>query len=403
MVGTTRSPVAGRALQQPDWPDPGRLRSALDDLAGRPPLVDPVVCHALRQELAFVARGSSFVIQAGECAETFADTTPDRVRVKARQLHEAANLFESLADLPVVRIGRFAGQFAKPRSSPVETLPGGEVLPAYRGDAVNGTAPTGAERRPDPWRMVEASRHSAAALEALFVPNPLSSGLRIGGVGSLLAPTYVSHEALLLDYELALLRPNARDGVDYASSGHLVWVGERTRQPDSAHVALAARVANAVGVKIGPTADPDEVATLVDLLNPGDELGRLSLIVRMGGARVREHLPRVLRGLGVRRARSVVWLCDPMHGNTVRTRFGQKTRSLDSVLDEVTGFFRVLLAGGLYPGGLHLESTPDHVDECVAAADGLDRVLEPYQTACDPRLNPAQVEQVVRHAAALSG
>ncbi|MBL1065943.1 3-deoxy-7-phosphoheptulonate synthase [Streptomyces sp. 7-21] len=401
-MSTTRLLIATRAVQQPDWTRWDELDAVLGELTERPPLVSPAVPAALTEELAFVARGSAFVIQTGDCAELFADSSPERVRAKANELHRLADLFESLTKLPVVRIGRLAGQYAKPRSNSHETLPDGTVLPVYRGDAVNSAEATEAARQPDPQRLLAAYDHARQALDTLATHYPARPGDASGqAVRAALAPTYTSHEALLLEYEHALTRADERGG-RYGSSAPFLWIGERTRQLDHAHVEYAAAISNPVGVKIGPRTEPSEVASLIERLNPAGQPGRLALIVRMGAASLPHRLPPLLSALGPLASRAI-WLIDPMHGNTKTNAAGQKTRVLDDVLAETEAFFAALGAHGLPPGGLHLETAPDDVTECVAHGEDLDdeAPLPRYESACDPRLSPAQSERVVRLAASL--
>ncbi|MFD4669603.1 3-deoxy-7-phosphoheptulonate synthase [Lentzea sp. NPDC058450] len=388
-----RKTTAKTAAQQPDW-DEAELAAVIEELRSRAPLVDAGSCHALRGELEVVARGEAFVIQGGDCAEPFADSAAPRVQRKAALLDVLGDLVEHVAGLPVVRVGRLAGQYAKPRSSPTETGADGTVLPVYRGDAVNDPAPEPGARRADARRLLRAYDHAATALDALFLNQFL---LPTAG----LSPTYVSHEALLLDFERALVRPDGLRGGWYGSSGHMLWIGERTRQLDGAHLEFAATVNNPVGVKIGPTATADDVAAIIELLAGGHRAGRLTLIVRMGARTIGTALPLLLTGLG-HRARDVVWLCDPMHGNTVRSASGRKTRVVSDVAAEVEAFCAVLRAHGVYPGGLHLELTPDDVTECVDTHDRLAVDDFPrFESACDPRLDGEQAERVVRLAAEL--
>ncbi|MEV5727953.1 MULTISPECIES: 3-deoxy-7-phosphoheptulonate synthase [Streptomyces] len=396
-MSNTRLLIPSRAVQQPDWTRWDDLDRVLAELSGRPALVSEETTAALREELAFVARGTAFVVQAGDCAELFSDSTPERIRAKATALHTLGDLFESLTKIPVVRIGRFAGQYAKPRSNPWEQLPDGSRVPVYRGDAVNGAEPTAAARQPDPHRLLRAYELTRQALAELRTPRPTA-----GTVTSVLAPTYISHEALLLEYEHALLRSDTHGG-RYASSAPFLWIGERTRQPDHAHIDLAAAISNPVGVKVGPDASAADVTALLDRLNPAARPGRLTLIVRMGAQRIGTALPALLDGLGPRAAEAI-WMTDPMHGNTRTTAAGQKSRVLTDVLAEVETFFTVMRAHGLHAGGLHLESAPDDVTECVARPADLDdeTPLPRYESACDPRLNPAQAEEVVRLAASLA-
>jgi 3-deoxy-7-phosphoheptulonate synthase len=397
LTGASSAVASGLpADHQPAWATPEALPGVLAELRGRHPLVEADACHALLSELRLVAAGRQFVLQGGDCAEPFADAFGRRTQAKAYQLAQLADTFEGLTDTPVVRIGRFAGQYAKPRSSPYENLPDGTVIPVFRGEAVNGPAPTRAARRADVRRLLAAYDHAAAALDSLF----FNRFLPVVGDGgqTIYAPAYVSHEALLLDYERALLRPDQRGG-RYASSAHLVWIGERTRRLDGAHLDFAESINNPVGVKVGPGATAVEIAGVIGRL--AGEPGRLSLIVRMGARAIGDRFPALLDALGDR-ARRAVWLSDPMHGNTRRSATGQKTRVLTEMLAEVDGFFAALTARGLHPGGLHLELTPDPVTECVAdlAALAEPTSLLRYESTCDPRLDHAQADAVVRSAAA---
>ncbi|MEU8417333.1 3-deoxy-7-phosphoheptulonate synthase [Amycolatopsis japonica] len=394
MIPRTMLEIA--AAHQPDWSAPEELAAVRNALRTRPPLVDAHSCYALAGELEFVARGEAVVIQAGDCAELFSDSARHRVQAKASQLHHLCETAET-AGVPTVRIGRFAGQFAKPRSCATEVLPDGTEIPVYRGDAVNGVTPTAAARRADPARMLTAYDLAASGLDALFMRQLLL--LEGGsGIGSLLAPTYISHEALLLDFEHALLRPDPARGGDYASSAHMVWIGERTRQLDHAHLAFAERITNPVGVKIGPNATPEELIAIVDRLATGHRRGRLSLIIRMGADKIADRLPALVAALGTR-AGQVTWLCDPMHGNTKKTTTGQKTRVVTEIQAEITRFCRILREHRVHPGGLHLEVSPDPVTECVDTVAELSGALDldRYESACDPRLNPEQAQRVVRH------
>ncbi|MBW4722339.1 3-deoxy-7-phosphoheptulonate synthase [Saccharothrix obliqua] len=376
------------AAHQPAWSEPDTLREVLHRLSGSPPLVDARDCADLVDELAAVARGEKVVLQAGDCAELFTDSAPDRVRAKAGQLHELGGRLRRTGRAPVV-VGRLAGQYAKPRSYQVETGADGVEIPVYLGDAVNDLTATGEARRPDPRRLLAAYDHAAR-------------GLRTLAAGP---ATYTSHEALLLDYERALLRPDQVRGGVFASSAHSVWIGERTRDPGGAHVEFAAGITNPVGVKIGPDAAVADVVALVTRLLGNGTPGRLSLVVRMGVDRVGERLPPVVRALG-EDAHRVVWLSDPMHGNTIRSARGLKTRVLGWMADEVERFCAVLRQHGAHPGGLHLEVTPDEVVECVDTDEDLGTGPDPhrYTSACDPRLNPDQAAALVdRFADVLAG
>ncbi|WP_238592106.1 3-deoxy-7-phosphoheptulonate synthase [Pseudonocardia sp. EC080625-04] len=362
---------------QPAWPDAGALRATTGTLRWLPPLVEPEECAQLLDDLAAVTRGERVVLQAGECAELFTDSSPVRIRAKADQLYELGTRLRRTGRAPIL-VGRLAGQYAKPRSRPVETRDDGVEIPVYLGDAVNGRTPTVQARRPDPQRLLNAYAHAAR-------------GLRTLATGP---ATYTSHEALLLDYERALLRPDPFRGGRFASSAHTIWIGERTRAVDGPHIEFAAGVTNPVGVKIGPGAAPSEVSTLVARLSRGHPPGRLSLIVRMGPRHVDEQLPSIVRALGEDAPR-VVWLSDAMHGNTIRSATGLKTRVLSKMIDEVEQFCAVLRAHGLHPGGLHLEITPDDVCECVNGDADLATGPTRYRSACDPRLNPKQADILV--------
>ncbi len=416
------------AAQQPDWPD----RAALDDVVAQlrvlPPLVFAGECDALKERLGAVARGEAFLLQGGDCAETFVDCTADIIRNKIKTLLQMAVVLTYGAQVPVVKVGRIAGQFAKPRSADLETRDG-VTLPSYRGDAVNGIEFTEESRRHDPERLLRVYNASAATLNLVraFTQGGLADLRQVhawnqGFVASATAhqkyevmardidralafmaaagvdpeafrtvDLYSSHEALLLDYERALTRIDSRTGLPYDVSGHLVWVGERTRALDGAHVEFAASIRNPVAVKIGPGTSPDDALALVERLNPDDEPGRLSFVTRMGCDRVRDVLPAVVEKVTASGA-TVAWVCDPMHGNTFEAPDGLKTRRFDDVIDEVRGFFEVHRALGTHPGGLHMELTGDDVTECLGGAGGIGETDLPirYQTACDPRLNHAQ-------------
>ncbi|QIZ37841.1 3-deoxy-7-phosphoheptulonate synthase [Saccharopolyspora sp. ASAGF58] len=367
------------AAHQPAWSEPDTLREVLDRLRWLPPLVEAEDCACLVEELAAVARGEGVVLQAGDCAELFTDSAPDRIRAKAAQLHELGGRLRRTGRAPVV-VGRLAGQYAKPRSRQTEAGDDGVEIPVYLGDAVNDRAPTGTARRPDPQRLLAAYAHTSRGLRTL------ASG----------PATYTSHEALLLNYERALLRPDPVLGGVFASSAHTVWIGERTRDPGGAHVEFAAEITNPVGVKIGPDATPADVVALVARLAENGAPGRLSLVVRMGVDRIGERLPLIVQALG-EHADRVVWLSDPMHGNTVRSAQGLKTRVLRRMTDEIERFCAVLRLHGVHPGGLHLEITPDGVIECVDTGADLATGPDPcrYTSACDPRLNPHQAVALV--------
>ncbi|MEV6523409.1 3-deoxy-7-phosphoheptulonate synthase [Longispora sp. NPDC051575] len=372
------------AAQQPDWRDHPAYPRTRAFLAAATPLVTPEELTELRGDLAKVAAGEAQVLQIGDCAENFYECTPARTRTKIGVLEDLGDHLAKLTGRPVVRIGRLGGQFGKPRSEPTEVYEGVE-LPTFRGHLVNSEIPTRAARRHDPRRLLWA--YEASAEVTGMVREHRSQRDPLHGSGP-----WSSHEALVLDYEGPLLRP-APDGT-YLGSTHLPWIGERTRQTDAAHVHLLASVLNPVGCKVGPTATPAGLLELCELLDPAREPGRLVLISRMGRG-LREALPPLLRA--VRRAgHQAVWLCDPMHGNTVKTGSGVKTRLLPDIVAELTAFREVLLDQGQVPGGVHLEASASPVTECVGhgvAEDDLSS--EAYTTLCDPRLDPEQTRQVL--------
>ena len=416
------------AQQQPEWPDRAALQDVIERLKILPPLVFAGECDQLKERLGAVARGEAFLLQGGDCAETFADSTADAIRNKIKTLLQMAVVLTYGARVPVVKVGRIAGQFAKPRSSDTETR-GDVTLPSYRGDAVNGQEFTPQARTPDPERLVRVYNTSAATLNLVraFTQGGLAD-LRevhawnqgfVRGDGAhrrydamaqdidramafMLAcgvdpaafravDLYSSHEALLLDYERALTRIDSRTGLPYDVSGHLLWVGERTRALDGAHIEFAASVRNPVAVKLGPTTTPEEALALIERLDPDSEPGRLTFVSRMGAGRVREALPTLVEKVTASGA-VVAWVCDPMHGNTYEAPDGLKTRRFDDVIDEVQGFFEVHRDLGTHPGGIHMELTGDDVTECIGGSGGLVETDLPmrYQTACDPRLNHQQ-------------
>ena len=415
------------ATQQPTWPDPLVLDEVVAELRTLPPLVFAGECDQLTERLGAVARGEAFLLQGGDCAETFVDATADSIRNKIKTLLQMAVVLTYGARVPVVKVGRIAGQFAKPRSADTETRDG-VTLPAYRGDAVNGLDFTAESRTPDPQRLLRTYHSSAATLNLLraFTQGGFADlrqvhawnqgfvrgneahrryELMARDIDRALAfmhacgvdpdafrtvDLYSSHEALLLDYERALTRIDSRTGLPYDVSGHLVWVGDRTRSLDGAHVEFAASIRNPVAVKLGPTTTADEALALVERLNPTNEPGRLTFVSRMGAPRVRDALPPLVDKVTASGA-TVAWVCDPMHGNTFDAD-GRKTRRFDDVIEEVRGFFEVHRALGTHPGGLHMELTGDNVTECLGGSGGIGETDLPmrYQTACDPRLNHAQ-------------
>jgi 3-deoxy-7-phosphoheptulonate synthase len=416
------------AAQQPDWPDPAAVAAVTREIARIPPLVFAGECDNLKDRLAAVARGEAFVLQGGDCAETFEGSTADAIRGKLRTLLQMAVILTYAASVPVVKIGRLAGQFAKPRSSATETRDGTE-LPAYRGDAINGLEFTAEARTLDPQRMLRACHYSAATLnlcraftqggyadlrqvhawntdfvaaspagqryEALAAEiDRALTFMHAGGTDPAAFRTvefYSSHEALLLEYERAMTRIDSRTGLPYDTSAHFPWIGERTRALDGAHVEFFRHVRNPVGVKLGPSTTPQDALALVEALNPGNEPGRLTFITRMGASRIRSGLPPVVEKVTASGAQ-VAWVCDPMHGNTTEAPGGRKTRHVEDILAEVTGFFEVHRALGTHPGGIHIEFTGDDVTECLGGSHDLteDDLTDRYETACDPRLNRGQ-------------
>ncbi|SDH62536.1 3-deoxy-D-arabinoheptulosonate-7-phosphate synthase [Sinosporangium album] len=416
------------AAQQPEWPDRDELTRVVGKLAVAPPLVFAGECDQLKTELAAVVRGDAFVLQGGDCAETFAGATAEAVRNKIKTLLQMAIVLTYAGSVPVVKIGRMAGQFAKPRSSSVEVRDGAE-LPAYRGDMVNGFEFTAEDRRPNPERLLRAYHSAAVTLNlcraftkggyadlrqvhtwnrdfvaespagrryeqlAREIDQALSFMHACGANPSEFHTVefYSSHEALILDYDRALTRIDSRTGLPYDVSAHMVWIGERTRQLDGAHVEFFSRIRNPIGVKLGPTTSPDDALALVRKLNPENEPGRLTFITRMGAGRIRDVLPDLVEKVTASGAQ-IAWICDPMHGNTFEAPSGHKTRRLDDVLDEVAGFFEVHRALGTHPGGIHIEFTGDDVTECVGGGHAIaeDDLSRRYETACDPRLNRSQ-------------
>ncbi len=418
-------------IQMPDYPDKAALEAVERKLASYPPLVFAGEARRLKAELAAASEGRAFVLQGGDCAESFAEFGADLIRDTFKVMLQMAVVLTFGAKVPVVKIGRVAGQFAKPRSAPNETVNGVE-LPSYRGDIINGFDFTAADRVPDPQRMLQAYTQAAASLNLLRafsqggfadiervnawtldftqedqgyeryhkLANRISEALAFmdaAGVNGQNSDAlhrvefYTSHEALLLEYEEALCRVDSTSGQPVAGSGHMIWIGDRTRQPDGAHVEFCRGVLNPVGLKCGPSLTTDDLLKLIDALNPGNEAGRLTLIARFGAGKVGDHLPKLIRAVE-REGRKVVWSCDPMHGNTVKSETGYKTRPFDKVLREVREFFAIHAAEGTVPGGVHFEMTGKDVTECTGGVRAVtDQTLsDRYHTACDPRLNAAQ-------------
>ena len=379
------------ADQQPAWPDRPLHDRVLGELAAAAPLVTPAECDRLRDHLAAVARGEMFLLQGGPCAETFADSAPIPVARELRTLEEMAAILGFGGGRPVVKVGRLAGQYAKPRSSPTEQRDG-RTLPVYRGDAVNGLEFTAEARVPDSRRLLRVYQATTITLEALREHRRAAAG-----------EVFTSHEGLLLDYEEALTRPDDA-GRRYASSAHLLWIGDRTRGLSGAHVAYFSGIHNPIAVKLGPSATADTVLQYVERLDPDREPGRLAFTVRIGAGHIRDRLPSLVEKV-VAEAAQVVWVCDPMHGNTFQAANGFKTRHFDHIVDEVAGFFEVHRALGTHAGGIHIELTGADVTECVGGGDPVlveDLPLR-YRSACDPRLNRGQALELAFVVAELMG
>ena len=417
--------------QVPVYPDADALMAVEKQLRAYPPLVFAGEARRLKAALAKVAEGRAFLLQGGDCAESFAEFHPDNIRDTFRVLLQMAVVLTFGGALPIVKVGRLAGQFAKPRSSPDETIDG-VTLPSYRGDNVNGMEFTAEARTPDPKRMVQAYNQSAATLNLLrafaqggyadlhkvhqwtlgFMTDAATGEkykrfadriqetlefMEACGLTGETVPQiretefYTSHEALLLPYEEALCRNDSTTGQWYGCSAHMLWLGERTRQPDHAHVEFMRGIQNPLGVKIGPKTTADELLALCDALNPQNEAGRLTVITRMGAERLAEHLPALVRAIQ-REGRKVVWVCDPMHANTVKSSTGYKTRQFDRILSEVRAFFAVHRAEGTHPGGVHFELTGKDVTECIGGTQAITEasLADRYHTHCDPRLNASQ-------------
>ena len=421
-------------VQVPTYSDPEALADVERQISTFPPLVFAGEARKLKKLLAQVCAGEAFLLQGGDCAESFAEHSADNIRDFFRVFLQMAVVMTFGAAMPVVKLGRIAGQFAKPRSAPTETIDGVE-LPSYGGDIINDIAFTPEAREPDPRRQHMSYRQSAATLNLLrafatggyanlenahrwmlgFVKDSPQSD-RYEKLANQITETlgfmraigldpehhhelrqteiYTSHEALLLGYEQALTRVDSTSGDHYATSGHLLWVGDRTRQPDHAHVEFLRGIKNPVGLKCGPTTTPDGLLRLIDLLNPANEAGRLTLIARFGAEKVGDHLPQLIRAV-TREGRKVVWSCDPMHGNTVKAG-AYKTRPFDRVMQEIRSFFDVHRAEGTYAGGVHLEMTGSNVTECTGGARALSEadLRSRYITYCDPRLNAEQAIEV---------
>ncbi|KUN02978.1 phospho-2-dehydro-3-deoxyheptonate aldolase [Streptomyces yokosukanensis] len=376
------------ALQQPEWDDPSQVRRIREVLAGRPPLVRVEDVRALRALLAQVALGEAHVVQAGDCAEDPGECGAEYVGRKSAVLDLLAETLQTATRKPVVRVGRIAGQFAKPRSKPLERV-GGMELPVYRGHMVNGPEPDPESRRHDPLRILTAYMAASDVMEHLGWRSPAAHGTPAATEPQV----WTSHEALVLDYELPMIR-DLGDGRRLLGSTHWPWIGERTRQLDGAHVDLVADIANPVAVKIGPTTTAQDVTALCERLDPLREPGRLTLIVRMGADVVLDRLPTLVEAVRLA-GHPVIWLCDPMHGNTVAAPDGHKTRLLGSMAREIQGFRQAVAVAGGVAGGLHLETTPDDVLECVTDMSVLEGATVERTSLCDPRLNPEQAVALI--------
>ncbi len=417
-------------VQMPVYTDPAALAEVEARLSRMPPLVFAGEARKLRRQLGDVAEGRAFLLQGGDCAESFAEFSADNIRDTFKVLLQMAIVLTWGAKLPVVKIGRMAGQFAKPRSAPTETA-GGVELPSYRGDIINGFDFTAESREPDAARMLQAYTQAAASLNLLraFSTGGFADMHRVqswisgfteedeaqkyrevagriqdamdfmaaAGVTSQnvhqmgAVDFYTSHEALLLEYEEALCRIDSTSGQPIAGSGHMIWIGDRTRQPDGAHVEFCRGVMNPIGLKCGPSLSAEDLKLLIRRLNPDNEAGRLTLIARFGAGKVGDHLPRLIRAVEEEGAK-VVWTCDPMHGNTIKSASGYKTRPFESVLREVREFFAIHKAEGTIPGGVHFEMTGKDVTECTGGVRAVtdEDLSDRYHTACDPRLNASQ-------------
>lgn len=419
------------AAQQPAWPggiEGPAVTAAVAELRTLPPLVFAGECDNLKARIADAAVGKAFWLQGGDCAETFAAATADSIRNRIKTILQMAAVLQYYSSLPVIKVGRMAGQFAKPRSNDMETR-NGVTLPAYRGDAVNDLEFTEISRSPDPQRLLKVYHTSASTLNLVraftqggfadlrqvhewnkgFIrdssvgvryeemANEIGRALefmRSAGVDPAAFKSvdfFASHEALILEYEKAMTRIDSRTQLPYDVSAHFIWIGERTRQLDGAHIDFAAKVRNPIGVKLGPSSTVEDALALIDKLDPDREPGRLTFITRMGAGKIREALPALVDGV-TKSGAQVLWVCDPMHGNTYEAPSGYKTRRFDDVLDEVKGFFEVHKSLGTHPGGIHIELTGDDVTECVGGGEQISHedLAMRYETACDPRLNHAQ-------------
>jgi 3-deoxy-7-phosphoheptulonate synthase len=419
------------AAQQPQWPggvEGDAVKAAVATLSKLPPLVFAGECDNLKARIAAAQEGKAFWLQGGDCAETFAAATADSIRNRIKTILQMAAVLQYFASLPVIKVGRMAGQFAKPRSNNDETRDG-VTLPAYRGDAVNDLEFTREARTPNPERLVQVYNTSSATLNLVraftqggfadlrqvhtwnkgFANDP-RFGARYEEMANEISRAlafmesagvdpesfksvdfYSSHEALILEYERPLTRIDSRTNLPYDVSAHFLWIGERTRQMDGAHMDFASKIQNPIGIKLGPKTTPEDALAMIAKLNPTNEPGRLTFITRMGAGQIREKLPPLLEAVKDSGAK-VLWVCDPMHGNTFETSTGYKTRRFDDVMDEVRGFFEAHKAIGTHPGGVHIELTGDDVTECLGGGEQISEadLADRYESACDPRLNHTQ-------------
>ncbi|MBU2890483.1 class II 3-deoxy-7-phosphoheptulonate synthase [Celeribacter halophilus] len=417
-------------VQMPDYTDVAALNAVEAQLAKYPPLVFAGEARKLKRDLAKASRGEAFLLQGGDCAESFAEFGADQIRDTFKVMLQMAMVLTFGAKVPVVKVGRMAGQFAKPRSAPTETA-GGVELPSYRGDIINGFDFTPEARIPDPNRMLQAYTQAAASLNLLRafskggfadihrvhawtlgftesdeaekyrdMANRIQDALDFMKAAGMTSENnhdlhtvdfYTSHEALLLEYEEALTRVDSTTGATIAGSGHMIWIGDRTRQPDGAHVEFCRGVENPIGLKCGPTTTAEDLKVLMAKLNPENEAGRLTLIARFGAGKVADHLPRLVETVKSEGA-NVVWSCDPMHGNVIKSSTGYKTRPFNAILSEVQEFFAVHRDQGTIPGGVHVEMTGKDVTECTGGLQAVsdENLADRYHTACDPRLNASQ-------------
>ena len=430
-MGWTKSDWRAKPrVQMPDYPDQGALSGVEAQLGKMPPLVFAGEARRLKAQLAEAGAGRAFLLQGGDCAESFAEFSADNIRDTFKVMLQMAIVLTWGAKVPVIKVGRMAGQFAKPRSAPTEMI-GGVEYPSYRGDIINGFDATMEARQPDPSRMLQAYTQAAASLNLLrafstggyadihrvqswisgFAEEPAAARYKdiaqriedaldfmsAAGVTSATAHElaqvdfYTSHESLLLEYEEALCRIDSTSGLPVAGSGHMLWIGDRTRQPDGAHVEFCSGVQNPIGLKCGPTTTAEDLKVLMSKLNPANESGRLTLIARFGAGKVGDHLPRLIETVKAEGA-NVVWSCDAMHGNTIKSASGYKTRPFDQVLQEVREFFAVHREQNTVPGGVHFEMTGKDVTECTGGVRAVtdEDLSDRYHTACDPRLNASQ-------------